>query len=238
MESFLYPAFCRRLPWSCLAAVAGLFVVASVNGQATVTVTAGQTMSLRTGVSTATFSDVNPLVNIGTTYTYASGGTNGSATFSGLTAGTAVTPGSFVSGSASGYATPDANSGTYLAIGGTGRPGPISLTFSNASTNYLGLEWASPDSYNSVKLTFKDGTSTTYTPGSFALATSASNSFVEFASSQPIIGVSLASSMAAFELDNVAFGVVAVPEPATWMAGGLILLSGVVVVRRRRMPSK
>lgn len=237
IRSFFRSNPCRRSRL-CPAVVAGLVcAAASGYGQATVTVNNGAAMSLRTGVSMATFADVTPTTFAGTTYTFTpSSGTNGTANFSGLTASTVLSQGnlgSFVTSSVPGqYTTPDANSGTFLAVGGSQRPGPVSLTFSNAGINYLGLEWATPDATNSLTLTFKNGTSTTYTPGSFALAVGTTNSFVEFTSTSPITRVSFASSAPAFELDNVTFGVV--PEPATWMSGGLVLLAGGVVVMRRR----
>ena len=232
--------------------------LSAAHGQANVTVTAGTAVANSgvttsvNGSTTATFNEITPASFYGTNGTSANptssytspttltnASTYGTVTIAGITPATASAVGSFVSGSSSGaYGTPTNDTSTYVAIGGSARPGPLTLTFSNAGTNYFGLDWASPDSYNSVMLTFANGATATYTPGTtnggFNLAANASDSFVNFYSTTPsnaITQVQLSSSSAAFELDNVAFGVV--PEPATWLGGlGLVGAAGLTLRRR------
>lgn len=220
-------------------------------GQANVSVVSGASSTLFSGATTATFNEINPssyygtggtLLNPTTYYTtpisLANSSTNGTAKFSGTTAATSTAFGTFVSGSSSGqYGAPTGDTTTYASIGGA-RAGALTLTFSNTNINYFGLDWASPDSYNSVKLTFANGTMATYTPGTnsggFVLLNGASDAYVNFTSSTPsnaITQVVLSSTSAAFELDNFSYGVV--PEPSTWLAGGLTLLVGGISLARR-----
>ena len=159
--------------------------LSAAHGQANVTVTAGTAVANSgvttsvNGSTTATFNEITPASFYGTNGTSANptssytspttltnASTYGTVTIAGITPATASAVGSFVSGSSSGaYGTPTNDTSTYVAIGGSARPGPLTLTFSNAGTNYFGLDWASPDSYNSVMLTFANGATATYTPG-------------------------------------------------------------------------
>ena len=239
---------CRPFTLACLAVLGTSFTLLPGGyGQATVTmspvvtnasVTNGATTSV-SGATTANFNEVTPSTYAGGTYTSPTSlnGTLMIANTTAAIAGTPVTYGSFVTGSSSSqYGTPTNDTSPYLSLGGA-RAGSLTLTFSNAGINYFGLDWASPDSYNSVKLTFADGTTATYNPGTATggvTVPTATDQFVNFYSTTPsnaITQVVLASTSAAFELDNVAYGVV--PEPATWAGGALLVGAAVLGLRRR-----
>ena len=255
MRLLLHSACYRLTPWSWL--IVGALFVGNYSlgfGQATVTLATGQSTSSVSNATTATFNEVTPTSFYGTggtvlapTSTYTSPtSANGTFTIAGVSLYNAVTgtPGSFVTGSSSGqYGTPTGDTTTYLSLGGA-RAGALTLTFSKGGATYFGLDWASPDTYNSVKLTFANGTTATYTPGTtnggFNLTastpTNPNDTFVNFlaTSSNAITQVQLSSTSAAFELDNIAY--IAVPEPATWLAGVALVVAATWFGLRRRVP--
>lgn len=121
----------------------------------------------------------------------------------------------------------------YLSAGSVGA---VTLTFA-ATQTYLGLLWGSIDDYN--KLEFFNGATSvgTVVPG-FNLPDQNGNQgfggtmYVNITSDMPFDRVVATSGNTfAFEFDNVAV----VPEPSTYVAGGLALLPLLFGLRSRLM---
>ena len=116
----------------------------------------------------------------------------------------------------------------YLTTGSTGSYAGASIAFNFSSPeDYFGLLWGSVDSYNT--LTFYNGLAVVGTvtgPDVLNPANgyqgSGGSAYVNILSSSPFTSVVATSSQYAFELDDVAFGVV--PEPSTIVAGALLVL--------------
>jgi hypothetical protein len=130
---------------------------------------------------------------------------------------------------------PDAT--TYLTTG----IGTVTLTMPGQET-YLGLLWGSVDTYNS--LTFYEGSTPIGTVTSTDVTSNASGDqgmngtyYVNITSSQSFDRVVATSTQYAFEFDNVAFNVAAVPEPSSFVLA-LAGMAGVATcwrVRRKRL---
>jgi len=181
-----------RVSGFCVAVAAALF---ASQADAAVVVSYGGTASPSDGIfssiagtQTIDFDSVTALTGI----TYAS--SKGSL--------------SLVSGDVGGvYKAPNADTSKYLTIGSYGGE---TVTISLASANtYFGLDWGTPDGYNSI--TFFDGaTQLASYSGNFAEA------FVNFSftAGDTYNRIELFSQQAAFETDNHAFAASPVPVPA------------------------
>ena len=162
-------------------------------------------------------------------------------------------PGSALPGGTNAYAF-NASSfiGARPAYGSTGNfasvlsGGTYSVMFS--PTSVFAFVLGSLDTFNTLRLSFSDGTSTLYTGGQITGGTAAmvdsgsqtdtaTNGVVTYtaAPGQLITGATFASTGNSFEFDNLAS---AVPEPAAW--GMMILGFGLVggVLRRRSSTTK
>ena len=149
-----------------------------------------------------------------------------------------------VSGSVSNsYQAPAGDTSKYLAIGINNQPGSVSI--SGLDLKYLGFDWGSIDSYNTVTLTLSDGTTQTFTGcGILSPAPCVQNSgqdnYINFqvVGLGDITGVTLGSTYAALEVDNFAVigqvGTPPVPEASTWLMMILGFFSvGFVAYRRK-----
>ncbi|MEO7934569.1 MAG: PEP-CTERM sorting domain-containing protein [Chthoniobacterales bacterium] len=210
------------LPLACVSAG----VVFSNAG--TAVTNQGQQTSVA-GATTVDFNDV-VILSQGTTYV------SSNITMTGVTAGSGSTAGTFVQGSVGGqYTTPGGDTSVYVAVGGTGRPGPVTVTFGTA-VSYFGFSWTTPDTYNSVQL-FNGSTSLgTFVPGTNTpgLTTGSATGYANFntTGSDVITSAVFSSPNAAFETDNFAY--TAVPEPSTIGLAALALCGGGVLYRRKR----
>lgn len=186
-----------------------LFSVAALSlglaGAAPVVTISSGMFSTQAGVTNTAF-DVNPAP--GFTFTGNSGIVTGSETNS--------------------YAAPTADTTAYAFVGAGGL---ITYNPGNSFT-YLGLYWGSPDTYNTLTLTYVDGTTAVVTLPA-ADYNSSSAVYANITDTNPIKSASFASSLAAFEFDNVSSN--AAPEPASLalIAGGLLAI-GAGAIRRRK----
>jgi hypothetical protein len=131
-------------------------------------------------------------------------------------------------------------------FGSTGNFGAVlgggSYSASFAASSLFSFVIGSLDTYNSLKLTFDDGSSSLYTGGAIigglpfssgSTGSSTSNGLVTFntGSGPRIVGATFTSTGNSFEFDNLASN--GVPEPATWAL--MILGFGAVggALRRR-----
>ena len=73
------------------------------------------------------------------------------------------------------YQSPLFDTSRYLAIGVNNQP--ASVTISGLNLTYLGFDWGSIDSYNSVVLTLSDGTTQTFTGCGISRAKSVRSKF-------------------------------------------------------------
>jgi PEP-CTERM motif len=117
---------------------------------------------------------------------------------------------------------------------------PVVTATDFGTANYLGLWWGSIDAYNTI--TFYNGNAIVLSfTGADVITlgasygdqiTAGSNHYVNFRDLPDFNTVTFSSSQFAFEADNIAIGVVGVPEPATMLLLGLGLL-GLAGVRRK-----
>ena len=147
-----------------------------------------------------------------------------------------------VTGSATNqFQSPAFDTSRYLAIGTNNQA--ASVTISGLNLTYLGFQWGSVDSYNSVVLTLSDGTTQTFT-GCGILSTpcvqnSGLDEYVNFnVTGGDITKVVLSTTFAALEVDNFAItngvGTPPVPEASTWLMMVLGFFSvGFVAYRRK-----
>jgi hypothetical protein len=141
-------------------------------------------------------------------------------------------------------AQPAGATGNFWSVGTSGgQAGPGTVALSTA-VKYYGFLWGSSDSYNTVTFSVFDGTNTNQVSlTGLAVPSGTGNQSVSrylnfFAGSgETITGVSFASSQNAFETDNHAYSVTAVPEVETYamMLAGLGLMG---TIARRRNKSK
>ena len=161
-----------------------------------------------------------------------------------------VAPGSALVGGTNAYALGSSSFiGARPAYGSTGNfasvlsGGTYSVAFGPA--NLFSFVLGSLDTFNTLLLSFSDGTSTLYTGGQITGGTTSmvdsgsqtdttTNGVVSYtaAPGQQIIGATFASTGNSFEFDNLASGV---PEPAAW--GMMILGFALVGGALRRRPS-
>jgi hypothetical protein len=150
-------------------------------------------------------------------------------------------------GSTGSYAAAPAGDTTqYLALG-TGGTATIDFSAYNASLNNrlktLSVYLGSIDSYNTIELLNTSGNVVRTITGNdlpgqngdwFASATNR-RLYLNFDPSEHIGAVRFSSSGVAFEFDDVAAGIGAVPEPASWalMIGGFGLVGGAMRRRQR-----
>ncbi|NJC34910.1 hypothetical protein GGR88_002424 [Sphingomonas jejuensis] len=144
----------------------------------------------------------------------------------------------FLTGTSSQGAMPAAGDGTrYLSVLANG-----TANINLGAVSAFSADFGSLDQYNTLTLTFQDGTTQSFTgdvlngafPANGDQQSPTTNGRLQFRADagQTITGVSFASSQNSFEIDDLA--VSAVPEPATWamMIGGFGLVGG--AMRRRR----
>ena len=216
----------------CLAglspvACAGLVVTASVGGAPT-------------GVNYANFDNL-PLVPGNT-----GGVSNGiTVTFGG--------DAEAVQGSSSGvYAAPYLSNGNGTLFGDS-NDGPDTTTYLTTGTGsvtlalpgeekYIGLLWGSVDTYNTLSL--YDGATLVGTVTGSDVTSNANGDqgvngtyYVNITSTESFNTVVATSSSNAFEFDNVAYNVSAVPEPSSIILGlvGLVGVVGLNQIRRKRV---
>lgn len=151
--------------------------------------------------------------------------------------------GAVVLGSASNsYAAPAGDTTNYLVAGGPpGFTGSETLAITGSSSDYFGLYWGSMDAYNT--LTFLDGgtvvaslTGSDVAAGGDANGNQSllgTNNYLNIFNLPSYDTVTLGSTSPNFEVDNIAFGTVSVPEPGTLALLGAGLI-GLGFIRRRR----
>ncbi|MES2127853.1 MAG: PEP-CTERM sorting domain-containing protein [Pseudomonadota bacterium] len=156
---------------------------------------------------------------------------------SAIPAGLSYTGGGIVTGSLSGHwAQPPLSTGNYITVApDAGQTGPITIAIGGAGSTYFGMYMGSPDWYNSVTFNGSDGSSMTLSGTDLAgyASVAADGSWgtgfyfgVKSTSGTTFTSISLDSSQIAFETDNHAFIMAAVPEPETYgmLLAGLALL--------------
>lgn len=140
------------------------------------------------------------------------------------------------------FSTPNGDTSNYYAVGGgPSYTGAATFTPAAAST-YFGFYWGSIDLYNSISFSLNGSVVASYSgadfPPSNGNQTSPNtNEFVDFLFSggSSYDKVTLSTSTANFEMDNVAYGNIgtSMPEPASLAVLGLGLV-GLAALRRHR----
>jgi hypothetical protein len=154
----------------------------------------------------------------------------GDATYTWIAPGTP-----FVNGSVpSQYASPPRDTTPYLSVGSPGRPGTVTIDFSQPIL-YFGFYLGSPDAYNEISFYGPDLTLIQSFSGAQLINPGNGNQslgdFVNFFISGGRVGEIVMSSVTpAFETDNHAYDLA--PEPGTWCLLGLGL--ALVAAARRR----
>lgn len=148
----------------------------------------------------------------------------------------------YISNSGSVTESPDGGTGSFWSVGTSpaAQTGPGTLTFASGVA-YVGFLWGSPDLYNTVTF-WSNGTQlasfTGASSGTTAYGQDVSTYFNFYADGSDLVtSVTFASSNNAFETDNFAYTVTAVPEPESYamMLAGLGLMG---FIARRRKKSK
>jgi hypothetical protein len=178
-------------------------------------VTAGDGSGLTTAVGSATVLTFNSLA----------APTVGTVTTDGVTLSGS---GGVVSGSLPGStAAPSGDSTNFLATTGS-----ETLTTTSTSNNYLGLDWGSVASANTVSVLSGGATVATISGGDVAAASGTTN-YVNIYDLPSYDTVILSTTSSSFAADNIAIGTV--PEPGTLALLGAGLL-GLGIIRRRSGP--
>lgn len=232
-----------------LAAIAGM--AASQAAMATLTIS-GSVGGAPTGVKLINFDDLTPGSAAADTASGPNGSVNVSFTpgpepiYGGIVAQGSVASkyaAPFVSGSNGtgfGNAANAADSTPYLTTGKGS--GTVTIDFTS-DQQYVGLLWGSVDSYNTLELLDSSNTVIGTVTGSDVTASPNGNQgvngtlYVNINSTVAFRKVRASSTSAyAFEFDNVAYNeTVVVPEPSTYVAGGLALLPLLFGLRSRFM---
>lgn len=137
---------------------------------------------------------------------------------------------------------PWADSSPYLVIAGIGdgTSGAVTFDLSNTSSNFFGLYWGSIDTYNTITFNMSDNTSQAFTGTQIIGGIEAdgnqfdvnSNAYIGWLTlGATFDSVTLSTTRRAIEVDNFAFGTIAVPTPGALALMGFGLLS--LVARRR-----
>jgi hypothetical protein len=169
----------------------------------------------------------------------ASGGTV--VSFTPSDGGASIQPGQLHSDTVSIAAAPWNDYTQFLSVPSSlaGSSGAVQLSFGGRALNYLGFDWGSIDTYNSVSFLSGSTVLRTFTGSDVvgfdangAQMSDRSNGYVDFfLSGMTFDSVILASSNRAFEIDNLAFGN-AVPAPGSLALIGLGLI-GLARLRRK-----
>ncbi|WP_375396503.1 PEPxxWA-CTERM sorting domain-containing protein [uncultured Sphingomonas sp.] len=125
-------------------------------------------------------------------------------------------------GTVPGAVNPDNNGDGYLAV----QNGTFTVSFGSAGVQFFSFVFGTLDTYNSLTLNFKDGTSVLYQGqqiiGLSGLTTGGTQTYTpqqtgrvsyDTGGGSAIVSAIFGSTQAAFEIDDIA---AAAPEPATW----------------------
>jgi hypothetical protein len=191
-----------------------LLTVALPLGATTITVTYGVTATRNTGATTETFESGLQLPA-----NFVSRGDNVGVLAAGTVLNDVYIP---PSGDDSNYAFVSVSSSLEEVFG--------------APILYFGLDWGSPDSYNTLTLTDVHGGRYSYSPGTTLAGLrpdQTTGAFVEFVADVPWVSATFQSDGPSFEFDNVATSSPS-PEPSTTLLFGAGFLA-LGVVRRGKI---